>query len=134
MIEELGSNFEKINELQYRSEKEKDWSSYRYPQKYQNADEKLRTLIWKQIGNINPEGDIDFQVVGDTLLFNFHIKKENNLYDNMFVALNINSGKEMIKNTLNKNSSALFKDAFFIYKNFLFLLKEKNKVKIFNMV
>ena len=134
LAEDIGSDFEQINELQAKSEREKNWSNYRYPQNFQNADEKLKEVIQKQIGTLSSEGDVEFQVVGDILLFNFHIIKENNLYDNLFFALDVNSGKELLNEKLNKDATSLFKDAFFIYKNFLFLLKEKNEVKIFNMV
>lgn len=133
LLDDLQTDNAKINSIRSAAEKQIDWSVYSYPGKFSGDDERKKSIIDKYIGKSKTEGDVEFAISKDLLLFNFHTVNNDNLFTNNFYAIDINSEKIILNETLNKNAPSLFNDSFFIYKNFLFLLKEKNEVLIFTM-
>jgi len=120
-----------INATREKASEEKDWSIYNYPEQINTADEKTKSIIEEFVGEHGIEGIIEYCLNSDFLLFNYHTKTKSNKYNNSFIAVDVKSRKKLMEKTLNKNSILLYNDSFFIYKNFLFLLKEKNEVNIF---
>jgi hypothetical protein len=53
---------------------------------------------------------------------------------NKFSVVDLDSEEELFNETLSPNTSAFMTDCFFIYKNFLFLLKGKDEVIIYKIV
>ena len=133
MEEELGSNYLLVNELKSKADKEKNWEVYIYPKSLDEAEGLIIEIVNQHSKGLEITGDIEFNTYKNLLMFNFHSKTKDGLFDNHFYLIDINSQKVLNDEILNKNASAIFKDAFFVYKNFLFLLKEKNEVIIFNL-
>lgn len=133
LLEDLKSDHLLVNSLRSEADKQIDWSVYSYPEKLSTADEETSEAIKKIIGDDKTEGEIEFNNHKDFLLFNFHVTDKENSFTNNFYLIDQKSGKVLLNETLNKNAPSLFNDSFFIYKNFLFLLKEKNEVLIFTM-
>lgn len=133
LLEDLGSNYQSINTLKDSSKNPRDWSVYIYPQIFNTAEEKIYKIVKPHIRNMEITGNIEYIVYEDLLLFNYHNRTSENKFDNNFIVININSGKVVWRDVLNAAVSALYTDSFFIYKNFLFLLKGKNEVTIFNL-
>ena len=135
LVEEFGSDYRKINSLQKSAENEKDWSSYLYPQVFSNdeKDPMIAEAIRKQTKNTSVEGDVEYNFKNDILFFNYHTKVFENSFLNKFLAVNLKSNKVILSEIINANASALFTDSFFIYKHYLFLLREKNEVIIYKL-
>lgn len=133
LIEELGSDYKKINSIREQADSAYDWSAYIYPQQINAADERTKQLIIQNAGAIELNEGIEYNILNDVLMFNFHAKTKSGMYDNIFVAVDLNSEKILLEEKLNENATSLYTDSFFIYKNFLFLLKGKNEIKIFNL-
>ena len=133
LLEDLGSNHILINSWKNKSETQKDWSVYLYPQNINNADNITFNIVKTYIGNLEITGNIEFMVYKNLVLFNFHSNAGNKTYNNSFAAIKADSGKVVLNEVLNAGTQSLFTDSFFIYKNFLFLLKEKNEVIIFKL-
>lgn len=135
LIEEFGSDHKKINALQKSAENEKDWSSYLYPKVFSNdeIDSRIAEAIGRQTNNTNVEAEVEYNFKNDLLFFNFHTKVFENSFINRFLAVDLNSNEVILSEILNANSSALFTDSFFVYKKYLFLLREKNEVIVYKI-
>ncbi len=133
LIEDLGNDFQLVNSLRGKSDSQKDWSTYNYPERFSSADEKTKAFINDFIKETGIDGNIEFCTKNNLLLFNYHTKTKMGKYDNIFAAVEIDSNKTIMKKTLNSDSTMFYTDSFFIYKNFLFLLKEKNEINIFTL-
>ncbi len=135
LIKEFGSDYKTINELRNKAEDEKDWSRYIYPKAFNNEENDLRIheAIKAETKNLAIEGEVEYNLCGNLLLFNFHSKVFEGSYVNKFISMNLDDEKILLNEVLNANASSLFTDSFFVYKNFLFLLREKNEVSIYEI-
>ena len=133
LIEEFGSDHRKINALQKTAENEKDWSVYLYPQKLDEGelDPRINKSINSLTENLVVEGGVEYNSKNDFLFFNFNTKILENSFVNKFFTVDLNSSEVILSEILNANASSLFTDSFFIYKKYLFLLREKNEVIIY---
>ena len=131
--EELGDNYQLLNNIRNDAESKKDWSVYGYPKSMSEAEGLIVEVINKYSSGYEIAGEIEFNTYKNYLMFNFHSKTKEGSFDNHFYLIDLDSRKVLNDEILNKNAPSLFKDAFFVYKNFLFLLKEKNEVLIFNL-
>jgi hypothetical protein len=135
LIEEHGSDHKKINSIKKSADDEKDWNSYLYPKVFSNdeIDPRIAEAIRRQTNNTTVEGEVEYNFKNDLLFFNFHTKVFENSFVNKFLAVDLNSNNVILSEVLNTNASALFTDSFFIYKKYLFLLREKNEVVIYKL-
>ena len=135
IIEEIGNDFNKINILQKQAESEENWDIYVYPKIFSNdgIDQRISDIIKAQTDNIDIAGDVEYNIFNELLFFNYHKKILENKFENKFAAVDISSGKVLLSETLNARATSLFTDSFFVYKKYLFLLHEKNKVIIYKL-
>ncbi|MEW6653999.1 MAG: DUF4905 domain-containing protein [Bacteroidota bacterium] len=130
----LGSNFAQANSIRTEAENQKDWSQYLYPEpNISHADKSIQQTITQFTDRLSLAGELEWAKIKDLLLFTFHTREKNNKFTNRFAALSITSGKTILYETINENVTALLTDSFFVYKEFLFLLKGKNEVVIYKL-
>jgi hypothetical protein len=135
LTEDLGNDFNKINTLRIQSENKKNWGAYIYPKIFSDEenDERIRNVISEEIKNLEIEGEVEYNIAGNILLFNYHIKNAVNNYTNKFSALNLDKGTVVLSEILNENVKSLLADSFFVYKNFMFLLRGKNEIIVYDI-
>jgi hypothetical protein len=134
LIKEYGSDYKTVNELRRRADDEKNWSAYLYPKIFSRDEKDFRIVdtVTANMRDVAIEGDVEYNFRGDLLCFNFNSRINDGIFSNRFLAVNLKTGEILIDEILNENSPALFTDSFFIYKNFLLLLKGKNEVIVYN--
>lgn len=135
LIRNLGEDFKEVNKLRQLAEGENSFKDYLYPEVYipEASDEKIIKAIDSQISTLQVEGEVESTVYNNFLFFSFHSKTYQNILTNNFCAINIDTNTVLFSEVLNENVSALLTDSFFVYKNFLFVLKEKNGLTIYKM-
>ncbi len=134
LVKEFGDDYKTINALRNKAENEKDWSNYLYPQIFKHgSNEKIDHAINSQINKLDIAGNVEYNVYNYLLLFNFHSKVFEGNMANKFIAFDLKTDKILLTEVLNANTTALFTDSFFVYKNLLFLLREKNEVLIYKI-
>lgn len=133
LFDELKNDYHLIDSIREKSEAERNRDDYLYPEIFIPEDEEEKKIIDKTCKDIDTYGDLEFISFEGILMFNVHKKKKNSTFDNCFFAVNKYSGKIIFDEILNAGTASLYTDSFFIYKNFLFLLKEKNEIKIFTL-
>jgi len=131
VIEELGNNFDKINELRDEAESSVDYSNYLFPERYYSTNNTLiDTIISNKTKDVKINGSIDFVVNDNLLVFNFHqVGKGKELINKLYV-FDLEKAKEIFGDILNKSANAYAPDSFFVYKNLIILLKEKKEILI----
>jgi len=124
-------------EMRSKYESEKDFSHYRFPEIYNsqiNTGIDVTKFIKEQTLDKAITGNIEFIEYGNLLLMNYHNKISHENIRNEFCAVNLQTGKNIFTETLNKSAKAFVPDSFFVYKSFLILLKEKNEVIICEVI
>ena len=94
----------------------------------------IKQIIDELIENKSIIEKIDFLQYEDLIFFNYYEKSYNNSLDNKFVVYNIVKKKKLYSDILNKNLNSISPDTFFCYREFLFLLKNKTELVIFNIL
>ena len=130
VFEESGINLDEINKLYDESRNAEDYSDYRFPEKGFGADGKIMNIIEKLKDNTSADG-MEYFLVDDMLFCSYHIKTENNKMDQEFSIVSETTGEKIFSETLCNGTERIMTDSFFIYKQFLFLLMEKNGLKIY---
>lgn len=134
LIEDFGNNHARINSLRNEANSAKDWSSFLYPEILKNNnDEKVSRLVAQQTSKNKLVGEVEYNVYNSYLLFSYHSKVVEGSLINNFFAVDLNSESIVLSEILNASASAMLTDSFFVYKNLLFLLREKNEVLVFKM-
>lgn len=134
VIKEYGNDYMTINNLKNEANNAKDWSSYIYPEILKTgSDEKTKLLIAQLTGKNKTVGEVEYNIYKSYLLFSYHSKVFENSLINKFFAVDLNSEKVVLSEILNANVSAMLTDSFFLYKNLLFLLREKNETVVYRI-
>jgi len=135
VIEELGSDVNVINEIVNKARDAENFSDYKYPESVNEyLDENIKSIITNETENSVITGEIEFLHFEDILLFNYHSKVEGNWINNNFVVYSLDKNKKLLAETINKNLNAYVPDSFFVYKNLLILLKNKNEIVVHKIV
>ena len=136
VIDELGIDSNAINLLREDAINSEDFSSYRFPGSFgansfveQRENEILSKLREEHIIT----GGIEYGLMDDLLLFNFHEVNSGNTLKNIFKAIDLSRGKYIIEVTLNSRTNAFAPDSFFVKDDLLFLLIEKTRIEVYKI-
>ncbi len=134
IIEELGNDFKKVNEILEEVHLNEDFSNYKYPEPLDISDLEVKYFIDDEIKGKDITENIDVLKYENLVAFNYYIKNPNNSFDNMFVIYDIKKEKKVYAEILNKNLNSFSPDSFFGYKNNILLLKNKNEIISYKLV
>lgn len=132
-IEDLGADAQSVNALRELAREEEDYSDYLFTYKAYESPE-AESIIYKHVSPDAVSGEPEFIDYGEYLLFNFHEKlPESKKLKNEFKAVEKSSGEEVFSLTLNAEANHYAPDSFFIYKNKLITVIEKNDFAVFDL-
>lgn len=132
--EDLGEDFEKINYL--RTEANSIYGeNFLFTEKWEaeKSDPSIGSAISEAISNLEIVGDVEYTSSGNLLLFSFHTKIFSGNLLNKFIAYDLSRQKIVLNEILNSSTNAFIPDSFFLYKNYLLLLKEKNGLIVYKL-
>lgn len=136
-LEDLSDDVSKINELRNLSLQEKTSSEYLFPSAYSPnviLEEKVKNFF-SSLRNENViTGNIEHILKKDLLVISFHTINSNNLYDNLLKAVDLSDRSYILEEILNKDTSLMMTDSFFILNDLLFVLFGKNRLCVYNIV
>ena len=137
IVSELETDANDLTRLKNLAEEETDYGDYvfteNFDEKNSYIDDSIKEIIKSRLGNSEYSGNIEFAVIKDLLLFNFHAKTGEDNLTNKFYATDITTGEEKYSAILNTNTNAYAPDSFFCYKNYGIVLKEKQEVEVFKI-
>ncbi|PID57479.1 MAG: hypothetical protein CR986_09060 [Ignavibacteriae bacterium] len=135
IIEELGDDFQKLNEIINLSQSEEDFSDYKYPEQIVDLNNfKHANLIEKETKFKNIHSNINYLEFEELLFFNYYLINKKNKLSNFFVAYNLSKNKRLLSETLDENLNSFSPDSFFCFKNYLIMIKNKNTVIVYKIV
>lgn len=133
IVEDLGTDYLKINSLRRESENLKDYSQYIFPQVYLSKDHFISKFINDYFSKIILIGEIEYGIYNNLLLLSYHTQNQAGNLRNNFAAIDMQDNSIKISVVLSENTKSFMTDSFFMYKNFLILLKEKNGLIIYKL-
>ncbi len=136
IIDELGDDALAINKLKYKTDDARDFSDYVFPQistETDNSGFDLKTIIREEEESVELAGEVEYVIINELLLVNFHHKISTELLENKFFVYNIAMRKTVKSEILNSAVNSYVPDSFFVYQNFLILLKEKSEVVVYKL-
>ena len=136
LIAELGDDHEKVNELRDDSIEDYYAEGYLFPIEFRRdlmPETDSEIYLHKYAQKFVIKENINHISIDELLLFNYHEISDKTLFNNIFVAVDLETGKILMKETLNKKISKLMPDSFFVRDNLLFLLFEKTKFGVYSI-
>lgn len=133
VVADYGENAAQINQMRNLAEDEKDFSLYKFPDKItKDLIRKIdgKTVIKDLILNLDIIEDVEYTSYEDLFLMNYHHRDAGNFLRNKFAAVDLEKNKIIFEEVLNNDAKAYAPDCFFIHKNILILLKDKNQIII----
>ncbi|MCE1188690.1 MAG: DUF4905 domain-containing protein [Ignavibacteria bacterium] len=133
VISELGMNAALINELKEQAMAARDFSNYRFPEVYHSGtDNKIDSLLAPLL--TAAEGNLEAIQMSDIFFCTLHRRTPKGLYDHIMYGLDTRRDKVVFESTLSKGLERFTFDSFFIYKQYLITLLNKNQVTIYKLV
>lgn len=131
MIEELDMSEESVQLLKDKAMDEKDYSNYFFPEIYEASNPLIDGIIKKLKENYVIAGRIEYVVMGQLLLLlTFHEVQKDGSLNNIFKAIDINKEKTIFEDVLDSKINKFIPDAFFVKDNYLFMIKDKEKLVV----
>lgn len=131
--DELGNNSAVINSLMEQTRSSQNFDDYIFPESFNPGiidNENINNYLSRLQKEVLIAGKIDYALYRNILLFNYHEFYLNGKLRNNFKAIEVDSGKILFEETLNKESNVLIPDSFFMRENLLFLLREKSALVV----
>lgn len=133
VITDYGENGAQINQMRNSAEDEKDFSHYKFPDKITKdlvRQIEGKTAIKDIILNLDIIEDVEYTSYKDLFLMNYHYRDVGNFLRNKFAAIDLEKNEVIFEEVLNENARGFAADCFFVYRNILILLKERDRIII----
>lgn len=131
VIKDYRSNADEINRQREKSA-ENDFEGYQFTRQFfpqTETKEDVKNILINERNRNLISGKTDYIVFNNLLLFSFHIiSPEGEEMKNIFKIVDIDKGKVIFEEELNRGVKSFIPDSFFIKDNLLFLLKEKTEL------
>ncbi len=137
VIEKLGNDSSSINLLREEVIESEDFSAYIFPSMFDSSNvinQDVNEWLIKLRENHLISGKIEFALKDNLLMFNFHEINADKSLNNKFKAVDLLKGKYIFEVTLNFSTNAFAPDSFFVKDNLLFLLIERKKLGVYDII
>jgi len=137
IIEEIGENYDLINNLRSESLIEEDSKGQLFPQIFETesvADNRAIDSINSLRNHIVISGKMEHILKNDLLLVSFHEVNSKGTFNNLFKAVDLSTGKYILEEVINKETNLYLTDSFFIKDDFLFLLFGKTRLQVYKTI
>jgi hypothetical protein len=134
--EDVVTTGDKIKELNQKLISTGEEAGYIFPSTYSsNLIEKEDTKLF--FDDLKKKyvitGRIEYISIDSCLMFTFHEVNSNGTLRNHFKTVDLETGKFILEETLNKETSLFISESFFVRDKLLFLLIEKTKLNVYSI-
>ncbi len=120
-----------IENLRKRSLLTEDYSDYIFPEKfYPDEAEQIKNGIALATEGKKIKGEVEYALYDGLLMMSYHTENPDKTMRNIFAVLNLKTNEIIFEEVLNEAIDLFAADSFFVYKNFLFLIKEKKQLDV----
>jgi hypothetical protein len=137
VVEELGNNHEKINQLRNESLLEENMIGCLFPEIYEQETQlnsNANNFFSSLRNDFVISGKIEFILKDELLLMSFHTVNSKGSFDNLFKAVDLSRRKYILEETISKETSLYLSDSFFVKDNFLLLLFGKTRLEVYKII
>jgi len=132
LLEDLGDNSGEINLLRDKSLNEENFEGYYFPKRLSlelEDDEKVKVFLsWVKNQKLL-SGKIEYIDIDNLIFFSFtEVLPSGGAMRNLFNTVDINTGKVIFEEELNRGISSYIPDSFFVKDDLLFLIKNKSEL------
>lgn len=134
------SSGEVISEMEINSA-QKVISDYDINNKYKNfkftefleADNQLNQIIDKIGDNSEERIGTEYIETDNHFIFSYYSRTKNNLFNNNLYILNKENRKLLFKERIAKDTNAPYPDTYFIFNNYLIIMKDKSEIIVLDI-
>ena len=137
ILEELGENYELINNLRDESIKEEENKGYLFPEVFETdsvTDDLANEFIKALRNDFVISGKIEFILKNQLLMMSFHEANSKGTLNNLFKAVDLSKGKYILEEVINKETGLFLTDSFFVKDDLLFLLFGKTRLEVYKII
>ena len=137
VVEDFGSDVSAINKMKKKVDEDFWKQNYLFPEYFKRNHSVIdvhQKYIQKVLDENVIKGEVSYLKISDLLLFNFHEVSKTNTYTNIFTAVDLTKNKILLSETLDKNLINLMPESFFVKDNFLFLIVDKTKLFVYQII
>ena len=137
IIEEIGEDSASINNLRNQSRIEENDSGYLFPEIFEvdsAADIRVNNVINFLKNHLVISGKIEFILKKELMMISFHEVNSKGTFNNLFKAVDLSTGKYILEEVINKETSLFLTDSFFVKDNLLFLLYGKTRLEVYKII
>jgi len=137
IIEDIGSDHERINNLRNEASKKEASDGYFFPgviDENIEPESRVGDYIKSLRNDFVISGRIEYVSLNDLLLLSFHVANSKGSLDNIFKAVDLSNGKFILEEVINKETSLFLTDSFFVKDDLLFLLFGKTRLVVYKIV
>ncbi|MCW8805770.1 MAG: DUF4905 domain-containing protein, partial [Ignavibacteriaceae bacterium] len=131
MIEDIGENYQHINNLRNQSSIEESNNGYLFPEDFE-LEPAIENSSSEFIKSLRKDfvisGKIEFILKNNLLMLSFHEANSKGSLNNLFKAVDLSTGKYILEEVINKETSLFLTDSFFVKDDFLLLLFGKTRL------
>ena len=137
IIEEIGEGSASINNLRNQSRIEENDGGYLFPEIFEldsAADIRVNNVINSLKNHLVISGKIEFILKKELMMISFHEVNSKGTFNNLFKAVDLSTGKYILEEVINKETSLFLTDSFFVKDNLLFLLFGKTRLEVYKII
>jgi hypothetical protein len=137
ILDEIGEDYERINKLRSKSTLTDSNNGYLFPEVFEDdslADNLANDPIKSLRNNFVISGKIEYIVENQLLMMSFHTVNSKGSLNNVFRAVDLSTGKYILEEVINKETSLFLTDSFFVKDDWLFLLFGKTRLEVYKII
>ena len=137
ILEEIGDDHYSINNLRNEAIIKGENQVYLFPEIVRDGlldDKRAIDLISKLKNDFVISGNVEFIIMNELLLLSFHEVSSNGNFNNLFKVVDLDKGKYILEEIINKEANLYLTDSFFVKNNILFLLFGKTRLQVYKII
>ncbi len=137
ILEDIGENYEQVNNLRSESMVNESNNSYLFPETFESdsSDQNPASEFIKTLRNdFVISGKVEFIIKNHLLMMSFHEANSRGSLTNLFKAVDLSTGKYILEEVINKETSLFLTDSFFVKDELLFLLFGKTRLVVYKIL
>jgi len=137
VIEEIGEDYKKINQLRNESTFEEKNGGYLFPEAFETdsgTDNRAYEFIKSLRSKFVVSGKVEYILKNHLLLLSFHKVNKRGTFNNLFKAVDLSTGKYILEEVINKETGLFLTDSFFVKNDLLFLLFGKTRLEVYKII
>ena len=137
IIDDLGENYELVNNLRNLSFQSNNDNSLLFPEPFDSTtgeNNQVAEFVSSLRNHFVISGKIEFILKNQLLMMSFHEANSKGSLNNLFRAVDLSTGKYILEEVINKETSLFLTDSFFVKDDWLFLLFGKTRLEVYKII